>query len=95
MTAQTTGKPKSKGGKRKLSVLSGVAQFQVSRTTNATAVEDKIAAEIAKFEALKLTAGTDDKYKKNGFFDMLAFYNDYQNVLPIHTLVVTLSLTPT
>jgi len=38
------------GGKRKLSILSAVQEFQTSAAANTTAVEDKIQSEISKFE---------------------------------------------
>ena len=65
-----------------------VGQFQVSSAPNTTAVEDRICKESDKFESLNLKITLDLKaYQQNGFFDMLAFYNDHQSILPIHTLV--------
>lgn len=63
-----------------------VGQFQVSSAPNTTAVEDRICKESDKFESLKITLDL-KAYQQNGFFDMLAFYNDHQSILPIHTLV--------
>ncbi|MDC0525961.1 hypothetical protein OAO87_03085 [bacterium] len=40
----------AKGGKRRLSILSGISKFQVTASTNETAVEDKIKSEMDKFE---------------------------------------------
>ena len=74
--------------RRKLSILDGVAQFTAAAAfVNTTAVEDQIAAEIKKFEALSVAAATDEKYIQGGFFDMLAFFNDHAAAIPIHTAV--------
>ena len=76
----------SKSGKRKLLITGAMSQFQVSSHANDTAIEDQICKESEKLESLKLTLDL-EAYQKKGFFDMVAFYNDHQAILPIHTLV--------
>ena len=73
--------------KRKLSILSAMETFNPSTVPNTTAIEDQIAAEIKLFNGLKSAAAIESKYKEGGFFDLLAFFNNHQAVLPIHTMV--------
>eukprot|EP00966_Prymnesium_polylepis_P086278 1997305-Prymnesium_polylepis.2 len=80
--------PKKKP-KMALSVLGGLAKFKLTAAANTTAVDDAIAAEIAKFESIKvaLSAAPNKKYISSGIFQPVAFWNDHMKVLPIHAKV--------
>ena len=69
--------------------MGGLAEYNISAEPNTTAIEDSIAAEITKFESIKLAvaAANDEKYVDSGIFDAVSFWNDYKKVLPIHTKV--------
>eukprot|EP00966_Prymnesium_polylepis_P265540 6133921-Prymnesium_polylepis.1 len=62
--------------------MGGMAAYQLSALPNTTAVDDAIAAEVAKFESIKLAAAAakDAKYVSSGIFDPIKFWNDYEKV---------------
>ena len=64
------------GSKRKLSIINAYSAFALAPPSNETAVEDVIKSEISKFEALKIAAASEPKYKEGPFFDMLSFFSD-------------------
>ena len=70
-------------------MIGGLAEYNLSSSPNTTAIEDGIAAEIAKFESIKvaLAAANDQKYVDTGISDAISFWNDHRKVLPIHTKV--------
>ena len=64
------------------------SEFRAAAPANDTAVEDKVNDEMRKYEAIVLSSRVDpEKYMNGGLFDMCAFYNDHQHVLPIHMAV--------
>jgi len=69
--------------------MGGLSEYNLSSAPNTTAIEDRIAAEIAKFESFKtaLAAAKDEKYVDKGIFNAINFWNDHRKVLPIHAKV--------
>ena len=80
--------PKKKA-RKSLSVMGGLTEYNLSSAPNTTAIEDRISAEIAKFESIKvaLAAANDQKYVDSGIFNAISFWNDHRKVLPIHAKV--------
>ena len=81
LTATPATQPKKKQ-RMALSVMGGMAKYQLVTVANTTAVDDAIVAEIAKFESIKLAtaAANDSKYLTSGIFNPIPFWNDHEAV---------------
>ena len=63
--------------KRRVSITDTMkAQYKLEAEANTTAIDDKVNAEIKKFESIKLSVAADDKYTMDGIFDLVSFYSD-------------------